>query len=207
MLEFRPTEVPSTRPRILLTHHWVEFSQRFPDGLDFVKGKKFSIEAQQQVSYPLSFTLKEGCYYDINFSNEDAGEKLYPDNTNNLYEVLIGLKEGNYYLIPYFPADYPVYRLDYPTMAPLVSDSERKHLGNIKPADSPADNPQLRFYFVYKLTPVILRVCVDEGVDYEKCTLELLINRCLMKQGTPPTSVTPKFIEYLDQIKTLTPGG
>jgi hypothetical protein len=206
VFEFRPTEVPTTRPKILLVHHWVEFSNKFPDGLSHVKGKKFSIEAQQQVSYELSHTIKEGCYYDINLSNEDAGEKLYPNDTQNLYEMLIGLKEGNYYLMPYFPANYPVYRLDYATMSPLVSDSKLKYLGTIKPYESPPGNETLKLYLMYKLTPIILRVCVDEGVGYEKCTLEILINRCLMKEGTPPAGVTPKFIEYLSQIESLTPG-
>jgi hypothetical protein len=206
MLEFRPTEVPTTRPKILLVHHWVEFSSKFPESLDAVRGKKFSIDAQQQDSYELTYELKEGCYYDLNLSNEDAGEKLYPDNSQNLYEMLIGLREGNYYLIPYFPAGYPVYRLDYPTMAPLVSDSKNKYLGTIKPYESPSDDPKLKLYLVFKLTPIILRVCVDNGVKYEKCTLEILINRCLLKPGTPPAGVTPKFIEYLDQVKTLTPG-
>jgi hypothetical protein len=207
MLEFRPTEVPTTRPKILLVHHWVKFSPNFPDALGYARGKSFSIEAQQQVSYELSYTLKEGCYHDVNLSNEDAGEKLYPNNSAHLYEVLIGLREGNYYLIPYFPAGYPVFRLDYSTMSPLVSDADRKYLGTIRPSESPPENAMLRLYFLNKLDPVILRVCVDEGVAYEKCTLEFLINRCLIKEGTAPASVTPKFIEYLDEIKNLVPGG
>jgi hypothetical protein len=194
LIEFRPTELPTVRPRILLVGHWVKFSSGFPDNLDFVKGQAFSITAQQQVSYALSYSLKEGCYYDINLSNEDAGEKLYPDNRMHLYEMLIGLRDGNYFLMPYFPADYPIYRLDYATMSPLVSET-------------PPDNPTLRLYLLYDQTPVILRVCVDDGVAYEKCTLEILINRCLMKAGTPPVNITPKFIEYLDEIKTLTPVG
>jgi len=175
--------------------------------LDFVKGKSFSIAAQQQDSYELSFTIKEGCYYDINLSNEGAGEKLYPNDSMHLYEMLIGLKGGNYYLLPYFPANYPIYQLDFATMVPLVSDSKKKYLGIIKPYESPPDNQQLRLYLVHKLTPIILRVCVDEGVAYEKCTLEFLINRCLLKNGTPPAGVTPKFIEYLDEIKNLAPVG
>jgi len=206
MLEFRPTEVPSTRPRILLTKHWVEFSPRFPEGLSHVKGKKFSIEAQQQVAYELSYKIKEGCYVDINLSNEDAGKKLYPDTSENLYEVLFGLKDGNWYIIPYFPADYPIYRLDYPDMSPLVSHAERKYLGTIKPYESPPDDPKLKLYLVFKLKPIILRLAIDEGVSYEKCTLEILINRCLMKEGTLPAGAPVKFIRYLDEIKTLTPG-
>jgi len=164
------------------------------------------------VTYPLTRILKEGYYQDINLSNDDTGEKLYPDVAENLYEVLIGFKPGNFFCHVYFPADYPVYRLDYPTMYPEISSDTLKYLGAIKPSDSPVENPTFKLYLVYKLKPVILRLYADDGVGYEKCTMEVTVNRCLMDFGPAPPGipappeVVPKPILYLDEIKTLTAG-
>lgn len=204
MIELRPYQTffdVYPHPRILLPNHWVKFSDGFPEQLSYVKGKTMRIDKQAQVTYELSYKLKEACYKDINLSNEDTGVKLYPDSSENLYELIIGLKPGNYYMIPYFPADIPIYRLDYPTMTPLVSDSSLKYLGNVKPSDSPAENPTLKLYLVYQLKPIILRLVSDDGVDYEKCTLQFTVNRCRMVSGTPPENVTPKPIYYLDELK------
>jgi len=210
MIEVRPTEVYADvypRPRILLPNWWVTFSRAFPDTLDHIKGRTFQIAKQQQVNYELSWLIKEACYKDVNLSNEDAGEKLYPDVSDNLYEVLIGFKPGNYLCHVFFPADYPIYRLDYPDMRPLISSASLKYLGAIKPSDSPVENPTFKLYLVYKLKPVILRLYADDGVDYEKIGLEFTINRCIMRQGTPPPNITSKPIQYLDEIKWLTGAG
>ena len=201
MIELRPVEVPTTRPKILLYDQWVRFSDKFPSGLSHVKGKYMKVAKQVQVTYPLTRIIKENCYIDIDLSNEDGAERLFPDNDGNLYEILIGLRPGHWWVIPYFPADQPVYRLDYPTMSPLVSDAKLRYLGNIRPEDSPADDPLLRLYVVYKLKPVVLRMVVDAGVDYEKCSMMFDINRCHMEEGTPPEGSRVKFIEYIDELK------
>ena len=204
MIELRPVDtVERIKPeaRILLVNHWVRFSDAFPGDLDHVKGKTFRIVKQQQVHYPLSWILKEACYKDINLSNEDTGEKLYPNVGDNLYEVLIGFKPGNWFCIPYFPADQPIYRLDYSDMSPVISNAAHKYLAAIRPEDTPVENPVFKLYLVYNLKPVYLRLYADDGVDYEKVTLEFIINRCKLEQGTPPDHITPKPILYLDQIK------
>lgn len=215
MIEVRPTEVfagVQPRPKILLPDYWVKFSDNFPTALNHVKGKFMRIAKQQQVTHELSWILKEACYKDINLSNEDAGEKLYPDVSDNLYEMLIGFKPGNYLCHVYFPSDYPLYRLDYPNMSPLISDAAKKYLGAIKPSDSTIDNPTFKLYLVYNLKPFILRLYADDGVDYEKISLHFTINRCLMVEGTPPPGLPAERIKpilYLDEIKWLSlgPGG
>ena len=203
MIELRPTDYADLayKPRVLLPGHWIKFSDKFPDHLSHVKGKSMRIVKQVQVAYELSWIIKEAHYKDINLSNEDTGEKLYPDSADNLYELTIGLKPGNCYIIPFFPAEQPIYRLDYPTMLPLVSDAALKYLGTIKPSDSPVENPRFKLYLIYQLKPIILRIVADDGVDYEKITWEIMINRCQMEEGTPPEHVTPKPIEYLDNLK------
>jgi len=213
MIEVRPTEVfagVQPRPKILLPDHWVKFSNNFPSGLSHVRGKSARIAKQQQVTYELSWIIKEACYKDVNLSNENTGEKLYPDVADNLYEMLIGFKPGNYLCHVYFPADYPIYRLDDPDMSPIISDAAKKYLGAIKPSDSPIDNPTFKLYLVYELSPVILRLYADDGVDYEKISVQFIINRCLMDFSQPlPPGVPAKPILYLDEIKWLSigPGG
>ncbi|MBU0847399.1 hypothetical protein KKH23_09475 [Patescibacteria group bacterium] len=206
MIELRPVEVPTTRPKIILPDWWLKFSNAFPDTLDHVKGKTVQVLKQQQVKHELSWIIKEACYKDVNLSNDDAGEKLYPDVADNIYEVLIGFKPGNYLCHVFFPAEYPIYRLDYPDMSPLISSASLKYLGAIKPEDSPVDNPIFKLYLVFKLKPIILRLYADDGVDYEKISLELTVNRCLMQEGVLPPGVTPKPIQYLDEIKWLSLG-
>lgn len=209
MIELRPVEtIERIKPavRVVLPDWWLKFSNNFPDTLDHVKGKTVRVLKQQQVKYPLSRTIKEACYNDVNLSNDDAGEKLYPDVADNLYEVLVGFKPGNYFCHVYFPAEYPLYRLDYPDMSPLISSDSLKYLGAIKPEDSPVDNPILKLYLVFKLKPIILRLYADDGIDYEKIDLEFTINRCLMQEGVPPPEVKPKPIQYLDEIKWLSLG-
>ncbi len=195
--------------KVVLPDWWLKFSPNFPDDLAYYRNKAFRILKQQQVNYELSWKIKEACYKDVNLSNEDTGEKLYPNTASNLYEMLIGFKAGNYLCHVYFPADYPLYRLDYSTMTPLVSSASYKYLGAIKPSDSPVDNPIFKLYLLYRLKPIILRLVADDGVDYEKIGLEFTINRCAMQEGVPPPGITPKPIQYLDEIKWLSlgPGG
>lgn len=209
MIELRPTPTVKEvkyEQRIVLPNWWIKFSDNFPSGLKHVKGKTVRIAKQQQVKYELSWVIKEACYVDVNLSNESAGEKLYPDVESNLYEVLIGFKPGNYLCHIYFPAEYPLYRLDDPGMSPLISDSAKKYLGAIKPSDSPVDDPTLKLYLVFNLTPIILRLYADDGVAYEKASLQFTVNRCLMVEEPPPPEVKPKLIQYLDEIKWLSLG-
>ena len=204
MLELRPVDVfvgVSPKVKILLPDWWIKFSNGFPDSLNHVKNKTMHIVKNTQVTYELSWIVKEACYMDVNLSNEDTAEKLCPDDPNNLYEMILALRPGNYYIIPYFPAETPIYRLDYSTMTPLPSSSALKYLGIIRPEDSPIENPTFKLYLVYKLKPVILRVVADDGVDYEKITIDFLINRCLMEEKPLPANVVPKNIFYLDELK------
>jgi len=203
MLEVRPIEVFEQvwpRPKVLLPGHNIQFSNRFPDGLDHVKGKTFRITKTAQVNYELSWILPELHYKDINLSNEDAGEKLYPEATDEVYETLIGFKPGNYFTLIYFPADQPIYRLGYYSMTPLIASASLKYLGAVKPEDSPVGTPTLKLYTVYKLKPFIFRISIDNGVEYEKITWVITINKC--KLETVPAPVEPvKYIPYIDELK------
>lgn len=204
MLEVRPIEVFEQvypRPKVLLPGHNIQFSDKFPDGLSHVKGKTFKITKTAQVNYELSWILPELHYKDINLSNEDAGEKLYPEATDEVYETLIGFKLGNYFTLIYFPADQPIYRLGYYSMTPLITSASLKYLGAVKPEDSPVNNPTLKLYTVYKLKPFIFRMSIDNGVEYEKMTWVITVNKCKLEQFTPPEGATVKYIPYIDELK------
>lgn len=201
MLEIRPVEVPTTRPKVLLPGHYIEFSKEFPSGLSHVKGKTFKITKTAQVKYPLSWILPEQHYKDINLSNEDAGQKLYPEASDEVYEILIGFKPGNYFTLIFFPAEQPIYRLGYYSMTPLISSASLKYLGAIKPEDSPAENPILKLYTVYKLNPFIFRISVDNGINYEKMTWELCINKCKLQEFAPSEGAVIKYIPYITELQ------
>lgn len=212
MIELRPVEtVERIKPsiRILLVDQWVKFSPNFPDTLSHVKGKSFRIVAQQQVTYERSWKLKEACYKDVNLNNDSGNEYLYPESSDRLYEMLIGLQPGNYFVTLFFPSGDPVYRLDQSDMWPNIASSTYKYIAAIRPEDSPIDNPILKLYIPYKLDPFFLRLYADDGVAYEKARLKFMINRCLIKQessvNVKPANVTPKPILYLDELKTLRP--
>jgi len=203
MLEVRPIDVFEQvwpRPKVLLPGHNIQFSNGFPDGLDHVKGKTFRITKTAQVNYELSWILPELHYKDINLSNEDAGEKLYPEATDEVYETLIGFKPGNYFTLIYFPADQPIYRLGYYSMTPLITNASLKYLGAVKPEDSPVGTSTLKLYTVYKLKPFIFRISIDNGVAYDKISWVITINKC--KLESVPGPVEPvKYIPYIDELK------
>lgn len=204
MLEMRPTDTyagVTPRPKVLLPGHYVKISSAFPDTVCANRGKVMKVEKTTQIIWQRSLIVKEACYVDLNLSNDSGQELLYPNDASNIYEVLVGMRPGNWYMIPYFPASQPIWRLDEPTMTPTMSNPALKYLGIVRPENSPVENTTLKLFLFYKLKPVILRVIADDGVDYEKCRLEFLINRCQLVSDTPPANVTPKYIPYLDELK------
>ncbi|MBA7553594.1 hypothetical protein ES705_46188 [subsurface metagenome] len=124
----------------------------------------------------------------MDLSNSAGGENIYPENTKTLYEVALGFKPGNYMVHFYIPAGEYVSRLEQAGMVPDVTHATRRYLGARKPEDSPYDDKRIFLYFVKDLEPVILRVFVDTGCDFEKCVLGLIVNKCYLKEITAPTS-------------------
>jgi hypothetical protein len=203
MLQTRPNTVYENlypQPIVLLPGQGVRFSDQFPDTLSHVRGKTFTISKAVEVRYELSWILPTLDYKDIDLSNSNSGEKLYPNQSDELYETVIGLKPGNYFVQVFFPANQPVYRLSWSTMYPDASNAALKYLGAVKPEDSPPDNPIFKIYSVFKLDPFYLRMVVDDGIDYEKMTLVLTINRCKLVEE-PPEGSQPKYIPYITELQ------
>ncbi len=206
MLELKPmpeaTVTPGV-PKLLQEGFYVRFTDAWPNQLDHVAGKSFQIERVNQVPYDLSYIIPTGDYRDVDISNSAAGEKIYPENVKTLYETALGFKPGNYLAHFYIPSGEYMHRLEYTGMVPDVSSITRRYLGARKPADSPYDDKRIFIYSVYKLEPLIIRLYVEAGIDYEKCVLGLIINKCYLK----PVSLTAeqmaraKVIRYYTELR------
>ncbi len=207
MLELRPVSLARVSPGVpalLQENYFVKFTDAWPDTLSHVKGKTFTIDRVNQVPYDLSYIIQTGNYRDVDLSNTDAGEKIYPENTKTLYEVALGFKPGNYLTHFYIPAGEYMHRLEYSGMVPDVAHATHRYLGARKPEDSPYDDKRIFMYFVYHLEPLILRVFVDSGIDYEKCVFGLTVNKCHLTQIAAPTAEQlrlAKEIKYYSELR------
>ena len=207
MLELRPVSLARVSPGVsalLQEKYFVRFTKEWPDTLSHVKGKFFQVEKTNQVPYDLSYIIPANDYRDVDLSNAAGGENIYPENTKTLYEVALGFKPGNYLTHFYIPAGEYMHRLEYSGMTPDVTHATHRYLGARKPEDSPYDDKRIFMYFVYHLEPLILRVFVDSGIDYEKCVLGLTVNKCYLTQIAAPTAEQLRLareIKYYSELK------
>ncbi len=207
MIELRPEPLAEVRPPVpkyLQEGYFVRFTDQWPDTLPNIKSGFFKIRKTAQVPYDLSYILPTNDYRDVDLSNSSGGENIYPEATRTLYEVVLGFKPGNYLSEFFIPAGEFVSRLEQAGMVPDVTHATRKYLGTIKPEDSPYDDKRLFLYFVKDLEPMIMRLYVDLGIDFEKCVVGLLINKCSIEKMTSPTSdqlARAKVIQYYTELR------
>jgi len=206
MLELKPQPLATVSPpvpKILQEGFYAHFSDQWPLTLPHVKGKTFQVEKTNQVPYDLSYIIPANDYRDVDLSNSAGGENIYPENTKTLYQILLGFKPGNYMVHFYIPAGEYVHRLEQAGMVPNVASATLRYLGARKPEDSPYEDKRIFIYTVKDLEPVILRVFVDNGVDFEKCTLSLLVNKCYLKEITPTSEQLAKAlkIDYYSSLR------
>ena len=207
MIQLKPTSEATISPgvpKLLQEGYFVRFTDQWPDTLPYVKNKSFKIGRTNQVPYDLSYILPGNDYRDVDLSNNAGGEALYPENTKTLYEVALGFKPGNYMVHFYIPAGEFVHRLEQAGMVPDVTHATRRYLGARKPEDSPYDDKRIFMYFIKDLEPIILRVFVDTGVDFEKCVLGLTVNKCYMVAMPNPTNeqlAKAKVLHYYSELR------
>jgi len=118
--------------------------------------------------------------------------------------VLLGFKPGNFLSHWYIPAGKSVHNLEYAQMYPDLTNAKRKYLGARQPKDSPYEDPKIKLYFVKDLAPMIMRLFVLPGVDYEKVVTGLTINKCQMRELDLPTEadrLKAKVIRYYDYLR------
>ncbi|MCK4329907.1 hypothetical protein KAX02_08695 [candidate division WOR-3 bacterium] len=200
-------------PRLLQEKHIVKFSDEFRKGdtADFA-GKYYRISNTQQVSFDRHWIIPSGVnppaggvandYKDIVLSNAASGkENLYPDVENEIYEVLVGFGEG-FLAYPQIPGSRYFYKLGYSDMLPDPTNTTKRYIGPWKASDSPYYNPCLRLSFIYKLTPLKMRLYVDSADEYEKVIIRFLINRCNIERITPtPEEVSKaRLVRYYSEL-------
>lgn len=191
-------------PKLLQEGYFVRFPDNWPAELSNIRGKTFQVNVTNQVPYDLSYIIPSDDYRDVDLSNAASGENLYPENINTLYEVVIGFKPGNYMTHIYVPAGEAVSRLEQASMNPSVASATLRYLGAIKPSDSPYDDKRLFLYFIKNVEPMIFRLFVDTGQDFEKCVLGITVNKCRLAQlasPTPDQQRLAKVIKYYSELR------
>jgi len=193
-------------PKTLQEGYLVTFSSDWPSTHVAIREKTFRIDAVNQVPYDLSYIIPTGDFRDVDFANGSGTfkENIYPENQNSLFEVLLGFKPGNFVSHWYIPAGKSVHNLEYAQMYPDLTNAKRKYLGARQPKDSPYDDPRIKLYFVKDLAPMIMRLYVLPGVDFEKVVTGLTVNKCQMREITIPTEdqkLKAKVIRYYDYLR------
>jgi len=212
MLELQPKPQFSVvvPPKLLQEGYLVTFSSDWPSTHNAIREKTFRIDVCNQVPFDRSFILPTGAagtiYRDVDFSNGSGTfqESIYPENQSSLFEVLLGFKPGNFLSHWYIPASKSVHQLEYAGMYPDITDNTKKYLGARQPKDSPYDDPRIKLYLVKDLAPLIMRLYVLPGVDYEKIVCGLTVNKCLMRIIEAPTDdqlLKAKVIRYYDYLR------
>lgn len=172
------------RDLLLVRGSWVKFSDRWPDSpAKWARGNSFAVnETPVLTRYPATKTVVSDNYVDLTLDNSSNGLKLYPEDEFVLYQIAVGLKDGDYMVQTYVPADRYVYSLGESSMWPNVTSATLQYLGAKYPEDTPADSP-LWFLYVIKDSPAfILRLLTSPGVDYEKETIEFTVNKCRLER-------------------------
>jgi len=193
-------------PKTLQEGYLVTFSSDWPSTHVAIREKTCRIDAVNQVPYDLSYIIPTGDFRDVDFANGSGTfkENIYPENQNSLFEVLLGFKPGNFLSHWYIPAGKSVHNLEYAQMYPDLTNVKRKYLGARQPKDSPYDDPRIKLYFVKDLAPMIMRLYVLGGVDFEKVVTGLTVNKCQMREITLPTEdqkLKAKVIRYYDYLR------
>ncbi len=206
-LNMRPQFTVAVPPKLLQEGYLVTFSNRWaPSQFGAFSDKTFRVDATNQVPHIISHIIPENDYRDIDLSNGDDEEQesIYPNKTDTLEEVTIGFSPGNYLVHVYVPASRHIHSLQHAGMTPDVSSTTLRYLGARKPQDSPAEDPRMTLYLVDGLAPIILRTYVLPGVDYEKCVLNLTINKLKLLHIPEPTAEQKriaKVIRYYDELR------
>jgi len=193
-------------PKLLQEGYLVNFPTTWPSQYKYVSGKTFRIDAVDQVPYELSYTLPTGDYRDVDFSDTVGtfAEFIYPTNAITMYEVSIGFKPGAFLAQWQIPAGKSLHRLEYAQMEPDITHAKRRYLGATTAKDSPYDDPRIRLYFIKDLSPLIMRLFVLPGVDFEKIVVGATVNACKLREIPGPSQeqeLKAKVIRYYDELR------
>ena len=177
------------------------FTPAWPDAHKWAKNKYWEIKESVLVNYDKGYILPGGDYKNLDLSNAVAGLKLYPASEGAVYEILIGLKPGNYQTALYIPGvnDY-LLALGDSSMYPDLTDTERRYLAIITPDDSPYDNPLLKIWAIKDMAAWIIKDYILSGVDFENSILGFRIAKHRLSE-IPKLDRNFTTIKYYTEIK------
>ena len=168
--------------------------------IDWAAGKYFKITEAVLVPWDRGFIIPGNDHKDLDLSNAEGGLLLYPEAKGICYEILVGLKPGNYQVGVYIPGprDYLLALADAAAF-PDLADPERRYLAAITPEDSPYNNPLLKLWAVEDMPKWILKVHVREGVDFEKAIISFRVNKLELEEIPQPAQYTT--IKWYEEIR------
>ena len=191
-------------PKLLQEGYYVHFTKAWPAEFSAISGKYFQIAETNVVPHDIHHIIPTNDYRDVDLSNSAGGENLYPENQNTLNEVVLGFKPGTYLAQVYIPAGEAMSRLEQASMFPDVTSTTLRYLGQRTPTDSPYDDKRIFMYFVRNLEPIIYRMFVDTGIDFEKVVMGVMVNKCRLseiKNPTPDHERLAKVIRYYSELR------
>ena len=168
--------------------------------IDWAAGKFFRIKEAVLVPWDRGFIIPGNDHKDLDLSNAPGGLLLYPEAEGIVYEILIGLKPGNYQVGVYIPGprDYLLALADASAF-PDLADPERRYLAAITPEDSPYGNPLLKIWALADQPKWILKTHVRQGVSFEKCIISFRVNKLRLEEIPQPAQYT--VIKWFEEIK------
>ena len=166
----------------------------------WARDKYFRITESVLVPWDRGFIIPGNDHKDLDLSNARDGLLLYPEAEKIVYEILIGLKPGNYQVGLYIPGvmDYLLALADV-VAYPDLTDPVKRYLAVITPEDSPYHNPLLKIWAITNMAKWILKVYVRLGVDYEKCIIGFRVAKHRLTE-IPPAEVYTT-IKYFTEIE------
>lgn len=176
------------------------------ESLRWMPNKYFRIVKTTIVPFAFGLITPGVDWVDVALNNNNATQipslNLYPVADGIIYEMLVGMGEGNYQIAPYIPAsDRYLLRLGYDTMYPDLTSAINVYLGEFEPEDSPADDPMIKLWAVNQMQPWILKVYVRPGCDFEKPILVFKIAKHNLVEINKPDVFDT--IEYYSEIKEV----
>ncbi len=182
------------------TLKYLYFTPAWPDAQSWLAGKYFQITQTVVVSYPIDRIIPGNDQIDLDLSNNSGGLGLYPAGKNIVYEILVGLKQGNYQVGVYIPtsADF-LLALGKSGIRPNLADPDLRNLGTITPEQSPFDNPLLKLWAIYQMDSWILTVDMLPGVDFGKLVLGFAVAKHRIVQIAKPEMFTT--IQHFNELK------
>lgn len=160
----------------------IHFSKAWPGTNKWARDSYFEIEKTAYVDYRKSYTLPGSDYKELDLSNATSGLNLYPETDEQVHEILVGFKPGNYIVQIDVPNGSPLGKLPEASMIPSKTDSDLKYLNAKNPEDSPPESPTLKFWAIKDMPAIILRPITLSGQDFERVTITFKVAKHLLKQ-------------------------